>query len=295
MKKTYKNMIILVILIILLLLCLLNSEFIILEFLDYSKLFFTKIFPVSFLFFLLSSLIIDYGVIDLFKRYMPFVNSSFYILFISMLSGFPSGAKYSRELLEKKLISRDSANNNLLFTHFPNPLFVLGTISEILNSKILAIKIFISILFSNIILFILLKKEEDYCFTSSSVNNFSSVLTNNIFSTFHTIGIIYGTSIFFYLIIAFILHYFSFNPLFFVLLNGCFDLTKGVFSTTILSNQFLSALFILIFISFGGISIHMQVKAIISNSSLKYSYFLFGRIVSTLFAICIFVVLFLIF
>ena len=45
-----------------------------------------------------------------------------------MISGFPSGAKISKELYVKKKISKEMVSEILLFSHFPNPLFIFGTI-----------------------------------------------------------------------------------------------------------------------------------------------------------------------
>ena len=48
-----------------------------------------------------------------------------------MLTGFPSGSKYITDFYNKKYIDRNTANYLLTFTHFSNPLFILGTVSII--------------------------------------------------------------------------------------------------------------------------------------------------------------------
>ena len=64
----------------------------------------------------------------------------------------------------------------------------------------------------------------------------------------------------------------------YVLLNGIFDLTNGVFLTSLIANPVTKAIIVIVFFSFGGISVHMQTKSIIADTQIKYKNFLIGRI-----------------
>ena len=282
MKKTYKIILILVSIITLLISYLINSEYIIKCFLDYSKLFYTKLFPVSFIFFIFSTILIEYKLLDI----IPININSIYIFLLSLISGFPSGAKYTKDLLNNNTISYKEATNLLLFSHFPNPLFVIGSISSILD-KNLCFKILISIILSNFIILVFTKKYKKYTNNIICPDNFSNILKKSIYNSIKTIILIYSTSIFFYLISCIITKYISFNPYIYILISGIFDLTKGVFSTTIINNTIIKSLFILIFISFGSISIHIQIKSILEDT-LLYKSFIKGRIISTILSIIIF-------
>lgn len=290
MKKTYQSILILVTLTIFLVFTLIKSSFIIQNFLDYSILFLQKLFPVSFLFFLFSSLLVDYGFIQILEKIFHKNSSSFYLFVVSMISGFPSGAKYTKELLDKSFISLEEANQALLFSHFPNPLFVLGSVNMVLGDLSLSFKILISIVFSNFFLFLFREKgfSSNICMTFQNPKDFSSVLSKAISHSFQTLLIIYGTSLFFYLMASIITNFVPLSIYPFIFMNGLFDLTKGVFSTTLISNIFYRSLFILFFISFGGISIHMQVKSILSDTPISYSYYLRGRIIGTILSFLIF-------
>lgn len=285
MKKTYKTIILLVSFIILLILYLINSKYIIKCFLEYNNLFYTKLFPVSFIFFTISTILIEYKVLDI----IPININSIYIYILSLISGFPSGSKYIKELLDKNSITYEEASNLILFSHFPNPLFIIGSISSILNKSI-CFKLLISILLSNFIILIFTKKYKKKHTTIIYPNNFSIVLKSSIYKSIKTIILIYGTSIFFYLISCIITKYISFNPYLYVLISGLFDLTKGVFSTTIINNVIIKSIFILVFISLGSISIHIQVKSILEDTSL-YKSFIKGRIIGTILSIIIFILL----
>ncbi|MBQ9019422.1 MAG: hypothetical protein IJ097_03855 [Bacilli bacterium] len=287
MKKTYKTILILVTLIIILLLYFINSEFIINNFLDYTKLFYTKLFPVSFIFFVFSTLLIEYKILDI----IPINISNIYVFILSLISGFPSGAKYTKDLLNKGNITKEIASHIIMYSHFPNPLFILGSVNILLNNKLLCIKLLLSIILSNFIIFLFTKKNNN---SNNHIivyqNNFSKVLNNSIISSLKVILLIYGTSIFYYLISCIITKYIQLNPYIYILISGTFDLTKGIFSTSIINNNLYKALFILFFTSFGSISIHMQIKSILEDTFL-YKSFIKGRIIGTILSFIIFIIL----
>ncbi len=293
MKKNYQRIIIITFLLTLLILYTINSSLVIKSILDYTNLFITKLFPTNFIFFMLSTILIDQGLIELINNKLKLNGSIPYVTIMSILSGIPSGSKYTKELLEKGVISTKTANYLLSFTHFPNPMFVLNTVTILLN-KNLAIKILICLIISNLIIALLLKphKKEVIAITNSSSKDFSSSLSKAILDSLKVILIIYGTSIFFYLITVIINKYLTLSVLSHVLLNGIFDLTKGLFSISLLSNELLKALLIIIFFSFGSLSIHIQIKSIISNTSLKYKYFIFGRLIQIIIATLLFFLLY---
>ena len=284
MIKTYKTRLLLVTLIIILLLYFFNTEYIINNFLDYTKLFYTKLFPSCFIFFVFSSLLIEYKILDL----LPINITSLYVFLLSLISGFPSGSKYTKELLDKNYINLDEAKNLLLFSHFPNPLFILGPISTIINNKSITIKLLISIIISNLIIFLFSNKKKSKINKYSSIDSFSNILNKSINKTLKTILLIYGTSIFFYLISSIITKYIYFNNYLYVLISFIFDLTKGCFSTIIINNNIIKSIFILLFMSFGSISIHIQVMSILNNNIL-YKSFIKGRFISTILSFIIFI------
>ena len=100
------------------------------------------------------------------------------------------------------------------------------------------------------------------------------------------------TSVFFYLITVIINKYLTLTVFSHVILNGVFDLTKGLFSTILISNELLRSLHIIIFFAFGSLSIHIQIKSIISNTSLKYKKFILGRILQIMISIPLFLLLY---
>ena len=289
MKKTYKSSLILIFLIIILTLYLVNSKLIINNFLDYTKLYIERLFPTSFIIYIISNLLINYQILEELSKITKSPNI-FYIIVMSMLTGFPSGSKYITELYKKQLISDKTATYLLRFTHFPNPLFILGSLTKIISIN-KAIKIIISIYLANFIIAITTNtKEESTKLLNTNSLDFSASLKEGIKSSFNLQLLVYGTNIFFYLIAVIITNYLRISTYSYVLINGIFDLTKGLF-TTILLPQKIRTIFILIFLNLGSLSIHIQTKSILSDTKLKYKIFLQGRIISTILSLLIFIII----
>ena len=94
------------------------------------------VIPSLFPFFVLSRIIIPY--ISLFpcpkilKRfiervlYLPYYT--IFIILLGFISGYPSGAKMTRDLLDEKLIDSRQASKLLPMANNSSPLFIVGTI-----------------------------------------------------------------------------------------------------------------------------------------------------------------------
>ena len=290
MKKNSKSQLILLFLIIILTLYLINSELIVSSILDYTHLFITKLFPTSFLIYIISTLLINYGLIELLSKTSK-KPAIIYIIFMSMITGFPSGPKYIKDLYTKKYIDEQTSNYLLTFTHFPNPIFILGSVSNIIP-KTYSLYIFLSIILSNFLISIFFSQNiSSSRYPNIEQESFSKVLATAIPSALNLLIIVYGTSLFFYLISLIITTYLDLSPILFVITNGIFDLTKGIFSTTIISSNIFKSLLIIIFIAFGSLSIHIQIKSILSDTNLNYKNFLYGRIFSTILSLLIFLLI----
>ena len=295
MKKNYQRLFIILFLSILLILYTINSPIIINSILSYTKLFITKLFPTNFIFFVISTILIEQGLIELLNTKFKLNSSIFYVTIMSILSGIPSGAKYTKDLLNKKVISNKTANYLITYTHFPNPMFILSAATSLTNNEI-AIKILITLILSNLLIAISLKPKEKeiYTISDSPPKDFASSLSKAIIDAIKVIIIIYGTSVFFYLITIIINKYLTLNTLNYIIVNGIFDLTKGIFSTSLINNELTKSILIILFSAFGSLSIHIQIKSIISNTSIKYKNFLFGRIIQIMISIPLFLLLYII-
>ncbi len=277
-----------------------------------------NVFPSLFPFFIISELLITYGFNDflseiskpLMKIFGLSGNCSFAVLG-SLVSGFPSGSKYTKNLLENNLISVDEANHLIRFTHFSNPLFVIGTVGSILlNNVFLGYLILLSHYLGNMFIGIVFRKKiliSNYRISFRKAinlmhkrrinknNNFITILTDSIYKTIDTLILLLGTIIIF-LILSNIISILPINKNYNLLIRGILEMTQGIKYTS-LSNfsVLLKSILITFFISFGGFSVHLQVASIIRNTKIKYKNFLISRIIHSFISIVLVYVFFNIF
>ena len=263
-----------------------------------------KLFPSIFPFFVLSFLFINMGYPLILNKYFKNItrkifhlseNTSF-ILLMSIISGFPSGAKYIVKDYSNNYITKEEGNQLLLFTHFANPLFVLGTCGILLNSKRLAYKILICQLFANIILGILVRTKEITIspkkeVVSTTTPSLISILPDAINEAMEVLIFMLGSiTIFQFFTNCFLL--FTNETVFFkTIFTGIMDLTSGINLVPTLSISIeLKALLMLIFITFGSLSVHLQVINAIKNTNLSYTNFFIGRILESIIAVILFTI-----
>ena len=286
MTKNIKSNLILTLLFTLLILCIKDSNLIIKEFLNYTNLFITKLFPAVFIIYILSDLLINYGIINVLQKITKY-PTTIYILIIGLISGFPSGPKTIKDLKNKEFISEEESNKLIKYTHFPNPIFLFSTISLI--TKNISI-IYISIILSNLIILIINKPKSNNKLPNIKEQDFTITLSNSIIKTLKIIILIYGTSIFFYLISVIILKYLN-NQDLYILINILFDLTKGITTVSLINNQILKDLVIILLLTISPLNINIQIKSILSDTNIKYINFIKGRTISFILTISFYFIL----
>ncbi len=101
-----------------------------------ALLFFYKVFPSLFSFLIVSNIIIAYDGIYIYSKILGSAlcrplklpkNCSF-VLIISLLCGYPLGAKYACDLYEKNMIDLKTCERLLNIASNASPLFVLGSV-----------------------------------------------------------------------------------------------------------------------------------------------------------------------
>lgn len=285
-----KNKLIQAVIFVIFLSLILNPNLITTEIINALKVFFTTLFPSIFPFFLISDLLISYNFCNTLNRYFSKItnflfhtsNASNFVIIMSIFSGFPSGAKYIKTLLDKGLLNINQANYLIIFTHFANPLFVLTVTKGIFHNMKICYLILICHILANIMIAIVIRpkeKEKIQALELNKISSFSLNLSNSIKSSLTLLISILGNTCFFYIVTKLITTYFNLNGIFSIFINGIFDMTKGIQSISIIHGNILfKAILVLTFISFGGVNVHMQVLDIIGNTKVKYKNFLLGRI-----------------
>lgn len=304
MKKYLNSFFILLVTIFLTIEVIINSDAVI----DSARFSFTvwkdNIFPTLFPFFVASNLLIKYGFVELVGEFLkPFMNKIFktsgessFVLILSMLSGFPSSAKYTKELYDNGLISDKEASKLLTFTHFPNPLFVIGTVSlSFLNDNKIGYLILLSIYLSNIIIGLIFRNYHISSYDNSKISikrafknmkerykknkNFGTILTSTLIDSINLLMLILGTISLFLIVNKIITNIFGLNDFNRAVLSGVLEMTGGLkyFSLLNVPLKF-KAIFSVMVLAFGGLSVHTQVYSIIADTKIKYIPYLCARI-----------------
>lgn len=307
MKKYLNSLIILIITVFLTIEVILNSS----EVIDSARFSFTiwkdNIFPTLFPFFVASNLLIKYGFVELIGEFCkPLMNKVFklkgecsFVLILSMLSGFPSSAKYTKELYQNGIINEKEATKLLTFTHFPNPLFVIGTVSlSFLNNKMIGIFILLSLYLSNFIIGLIFRNYY-VSDTSSKVSlkkaftemkkrykknkSFGSILTETLVDSINLLLLILGTISLFLIINKLITTIFSLNDFNRALISGILEMTGGLKYFSMLNVSLgVKAIFSVMILAFGGLSVHTQIYSIIADTNIKYFPYLCSRLLQVI-------------
>lgn len=271
-----------------------------------------NLFPSLFPFFIISNLLLQYNFVDkisfLFKRIMPTIfklpKEACFPLIISLFSGFPSGAKATADLVNENILTKEQGTSLLTFTHYSNPLFILGFIGTIiLGNQKLGTIILISHLLSGLIIGIIfrpknIENNKNYNKTQSvrKKTNFGSALKTGIFTSLETMFLLLGIVTIFLILTTIMSKLLPCSETTKSIIAGILEMTQGIkLVSTLPISTLIKTVIITIFISFGGISVHMQVLSIISETKIKYKHFLLARILHSILAAILVFILYLIF
>ena len=302
MKRKYQELLVVLIILFIYLGIFTKPKLIIETGITSINIFKNKLFPSIFPFFVLASLLLNLGIATkisdkinpLFKRIFNIEGITSFIILISIISGFPSGSKYISTCYKNKQITKETANYLLTFTHFANPLFILGTCGIILNNNSLALKILIIQFLSNIILGIILRPRERLNIISNykiKKESLLEALPNAINDAIKLLLFMLGSITFFMFLSKLITSFLSLNKLSKIILTGLLDMTSGIsLVSTLNTNIYFEGLLILTFITFGSFSVHLQVLNNIKEEYLNYKYFFIGRVLQTAIATLIYLI-----
>ena len=263
-----------------------------------SKIWFYNLLPTIFPIYIIVDLLLNYNALDylskFFGKFMLYFfkmqpNCSFVFL-LSLISGFPSNSKYLKSLLDDKIINVNEANKLLLFTHFSNPLFIITTIGLLfLQNKKVGLLILICHYLTNFLIGFIVRNTYVNLHSLEQKNkaskSFITCLSESIYNTIKILFLLYGIITFFMILTAIIKTNLHLNSFVSSILCGLLEMTQGLYYLKDLAIPLaLKASLMTFFISFGGLSIHMQVFSILSNYKLKYSNYFLARICHALIA-----------
>ena len=268
-----------------------------------SSLFYFSVMPSLLPFFFISKILFN------FKLTNKFINSfgkpmtkifklppiSSYIFFMSILCGYPVGAKLIGELYANNQLSEDDCKHILIVATTSGPIFIIGSVGAgLFNDPLLGLYIFLCHILSSLITaFILTRKlttQKKY------INNFTTNKTENILNdtVYSTIISIFTVAVYISVFYMFIDMAYDIKILgilstslekLFTKINiphdfakgiasGLIEMTRGLADIKQTTNLKLKLIISTALISFGGLSIFIQSMTFLNKTKIKALYLL---------------------
>ncbi len=253
-----------------------------------------NVLPVMFPFFIFTRLIVN--LISLkpnrmdkfFSKAYHTPSPSFFIYFLSILSGYPMGAKLICTLFDTDAIDRTDANRMLSFCSVSGPMFIVGTVGvAFLKNYFAGIIILISNIIGSLLNGLLYRgKSNNNIYTPKFVERKNTnILSDSVYDSLISILMVGAYIVLSFLLIDILknIKIFEFvtNTICWVFnLNnshdivqstiiGCFEMTRGILelSHTNCSIQIMTIISSAL-ISFGGISVMMQSISFLNKLNL---------------------------
>ena len=218
------------------------------------------------------------GLFNIFKIFKIRSNYSVLIILFSFFVGNPTNAKNVIDLLDENKINKNEANYLLCTTHFVSIGFSITFVGIILKNYLLCIVPITANIISNLILMILNKNEGQR--KKEEIVNVKYDFSSSFTKTINVLIMICAVTLFSGILIDILLEL-KFPKIFL----GFIEITRGIKELNNLDIRLFIS-FISAFLSFGGVSIHLQIYNIIRNK-LNYKKFLFNRILASIFSFII--------
>lgn len=260
--------------------------------------------PSLFPFFVLSRMLIKSGgaallgrICDRIMRPLFNINGNGASAFIlGIISGYPVGAKTVTELYREKALSKPEAENLLCFSNNSGPLFILGAVGTgMLVNRHAGILLYIVHVLASVSVGVLLR----FTIPSSGIRTLAAqrrssrdIFTSSVEDSIITLLHVFGYVIFFavvmqllqdYHCIAILTHMLSAvnlpSEVTQALACGALELTTGIkmLSGATAVPLSIKLVFISAILGWAGLSVHFQVKGILSGSGLSFSKYLIGK------------------
>lgn len=261
---------------------------------DSMNICFSMIIPTLFPFFICSGLLIYSGFCESLAKVFRFcmmplfrvnpAGSSAFIL--GIVSGYPLGAITAGELYANQYISKTEAERLLAFCNNSGPLFILGSVGLAVYSNLrYGIMLYVFHVLSAITVGIVFSfyKRSSYTAPKSTMTS-PQRSVGEIFSTalnqaIQNILIVCGAVVFFSVISRIALGLLPLNQYFMSIAKGLMEFVTGTISIADLTIPISQKLILTAFIvGFAGLSVHVQVMAVISKYHLSLVPYILGKL-----------------
>lgn len=235
-----------------------------------------------------------------------------YAFIMGLISGYPTGAKIVTDFRKRKLVTKVEAERLLTFTNNSGTLFILGTVGiTLFGNTSIGILLLITHILACISVGVAFRfwkfNDKEILPKNTAVynqkNTSSNMLHTSITNAINTTLIIGGFVVLFSIIISIlnssklilvlsnlitpVANFFNINIKFCVpIISGIIELTNGVSMVAGISNKLLSTNIIItaFLLGFGGISVVLQIYAIIADCDISIFPYILGKFLQGIFA-----------
>ncbi len=260
-----------------------------------------SLFPYLFITYILSNLNVTNNLSKklspLTKRVFNTNGSCGYALFISIISGYPLGAKTVSELKNNNLLTDAESVRASAFCATSSPMFLISSVGTIMFSNF---RFGLSLFFTNVIsaivvgfIFSFYKRNEKGKDKPVTITSTQNLLYNGVYSSVISVLVVGGLITLFYCLVEILLHFNVLSPLISGINVICKDehisksIVFGLFECTRGLSELSTAPFTLFTLpissaicGFGGLSVIMQSIAYLKNAKIKTAPFLLSRLLS---------------
>lgn len=264
-----------------------------------AKLFFFNVFPYVFPFMILSNLIIYYGGVEIYSKFLGILcrpqklpKNTAIVLAISALCGYPLGAKYSCDLYEEGVIDFNTFERIINIASNAGPLFIVGSVgTSMLGNKncgyILLASCYLSCILMGILIpykisnrYVNIKRKSNI----SIENNLGISIKKSVENALQVSIQLMGFIIFFSLLIGILKNSFLFkniqNPIVKSIILGCIEMTNGC--SIISASQISLGLKMILtsfLICFGGFCVISQIYSFIGKYKISPAKFILRKLI----------------
>lgn len=244
------------------------------------------IIPSMFLFLALSEFIFKANLSKAFsfpfsflKRPLKLSEQELTIFLLSVIGGYPIGARLLSSAVKEKRTSPENASRLLCFCTNCGPAFLINAVGiGIYKSIKIGIYIYISQLAAALVIAVFCRKS---CGTDKAVGRkapLSIAFVQSVSGSVKALGVICSFILFFSAFMPIInLSLSSFTPTFRAIISAFLEITSGCCSLATLDIKS-AVVLTAVFTSFGGVCVLLQLNAIISGSGISLKKLLVGRI-----------------
>ena len=255
---------------------------------------FEMIIPTLFPFFICSGILIHSGFCEMLARFFSFcmkplfgisgAGASAFIL--GIISGYPLGAVTAGELYENNYITKTEAERLLAFCNNSGPLFILGSVgaavyADMKTGAMLYITHLLAALSVGIVFRFYRRTENCSVYSPTSENKLSvgEIFNISLQNAIRNILTVCGAVVFFSVSGRVLLDVFPLSAYAYTILSGIMEFATGTVNISYLPAPLAEKLFLTAFtIGFAGISVHVQVIAVIAKYKLNLTPYFIGKI-----------------